>query len=257
MAHHPVDELFDHDYDGIQEFDNDLPPWWLNLFYLTIIWSVLYLLYYHVTGIGLLQAEKYNKEVDPQWTRRADPNYQPPFWAAYSFHSPYEGSRKDVTPRMMAENPGLFGEAALIEEETIEYEPLFDAANLAAGRELFERNCGATCHANDGGGNIGPNLTDNFWIHSEGDINGIIRTIERGVPAKGMIAWKRILKPEEIHQIGSYVLTLRGTTPANPKPPQGEEYPLPPSLREDTGTGDEVPTEENTTPAEAEESNQS
>lgn len=215
-----TDELMNHDYDGIQEYDNPMPSWWLNLFYITIIWGVLYLLYFHVFQIGALSHEKYQKEMNPNWTRESFA--QIPILDFY--HSPYEKPGQDLTPKMRAEMAGLgmTGEAQQQQEqEAVEIEAQMDAESLAHGQEVFKLNC-ASCHGQNGEGGIGPNLTDDYWIHGQGDISGIATTVKYGVPVKGMIAWGPILSDEEFVDVSSYVLSLHGTDPPNPKAPQGE-----------------------------------
>lgn len=227
MSEKEKDQLLDHDYDGIKEFDNDLPPWWKNLFYITIVWAVLYLLYFHVFQIGYLPHAEYSKQIDPNWTRLEDPSFNP-FWMKFSYRSPMF-SPGDVTPRELAERGQL-----MAEEEVLNFEPLTDAASLEEGKVLFDRNCGPNCHGMMGEGMICPNLTDEYWLHSEGDINGIIRTIRNGVPAKGMISWKRVLKPDEIHKAGSYTYSLYGTNPPNAKKPEGEQFSRTPASESET-----------------------
>ncbi len=179
------DELMDHDFDGIQELDNFLPPWWLYLFYFTIIWGIGYFLYYHVLEMGPLQEEEYALEM-----KQAEMQYGAP-----------------AAPT----TPGA-GEAALT--------PLTDEASIASGKAIFLERC-MPCHGQFGEGGIGPNLTDKYWLHG-GKYSDIVNTITNGVPAKGMIAWGPVLKPEEIQQVASYILTLQGTNPPNAKAPQGE-----------------------------------
>ncbi|MCB0263880.1 MAG: cbb3-type cytochrome c oxidase N-terminal domain-containing protein [Calditrichia bacterium] len=180
------DELLDHDYDGIQELDNDLPPWWLYMFYFTIVFGFAYLLYFHVLDIGDLQAAEYQKEMQAAETMLAKNN---------------------------AEN-----QAQSPQEMTV----LTDSENLAAGKEIFMTNCMA-CHGANGEGGVGPNMTDEYWIHG-GAFSDIVNTIVVGVPAKGMISWKPILSPTQIQQVASYLTTLQGTNPPNGKEPQGEKY---------------------------------
>lgn len=182
------DELLDHDFDGIQELDNELPPWWLMLFYITIIWSVVYLLYYHVLGIGPSSIEEYQQEM-----ARAEKLY---------------GSQKSG------------GTAAAIPEEDLK--PLTDKASLEAGKAVYTKNCVA-CHGPNGEGGIGPNLTDEYWIHG-GSFKDIVHTITVGVPQKGMVPWGPVLKKDEILQVASYVWSLYGTNPPNAKAPEGEKY---------------------------------
>lgn len=175
----------DHNYDGIQELDNPLPPWWLYLFYGTIIFGVVYLVRYHVFD-GSNQLEEYQlKESIAQASIAA-----------------YKETAKDFVD---ASNVVV----------------LTDADALAEGKTLYDTQC-SVCHRNDGGGGIGPNLTDAYWILG-GDIASIFNTISNGGrPAKGMIAWKSTLKPSQIQAVSSYIVSLKGTQPEHPKQPEGE-----------------------------------
>jgi cytochrome c oxidase cbb3-type subunit 3 len=182
------DELLDHDYDGIQELDNELPPWWLWLFYITIIWGVVYMIYYHVLGTGPSSAEEYQMEM--------------------------------VRAAEMYQQPG--GDAAgAVEQEVIKVAALTDEQSLAEGKTIYTKNC-VPCHGNNGEGTVGPNLTDDYWIHGAA-MQDMVITITNGVPAKGMISWAPILTPEEIVKVASYIRTLHGTNPPNPKAPEGEK----------------------------------
>ena len=181
------DILMDHDYDGIRELDNSLPPWWVWLFYITIIYSVIHLWYYHFSDYGKSQIEQYNIEM-----AEADE-------AVKAFISQ---------------------QADVVDENNVEF--VDDEAFLAEGKEIYISLC-AVCHANDGGGGVGPNMTDNYWIHG-GSIKDIFRTIKYGVPEKGMISWKSQLNPSDMHKVSSYLMTLVGTTPVTPKEPQGDLY---------------------------------
>lgn len=203
----PIEEeheiILDHDYDGIKELDNNLPPWWLYGFYITIIFAVVYLLRFHVFN-GTNQFEELNNE----------------YAEANAAIEEYKKTAKD-----------------LVDMNTVTQ--LTDASSLAYGKQVFETICVA-CHKADGGGGIGPNLTDNYWILG-GGIKNVFQTIsEGGRDGKGMIAWKQSYKPSEIQQIASYVLTLQGTTPAEPKDPEGELW-----VEEITETPVEVPAETN------------
>lgn len=191
------EKLFEHDYDGIREYDNPLPPWWVYLFWITILWSGVYVVYYHVFAIGDNSTEEYIKEYDPMWNRNVDPNL--------------------ATLKLI--ESGRSASYILTGEVSYNYEALTDEASLAGGKDIFLKNC-AACHNPEGGGQIGPNLTDQYWI-SGGGINNVVKTITEGVPAKGMIAWNTTLSQEEILQVGSYLLTLQGTNPPNPKGPEG------------------------------------
>lgn len=186
----PIDEeediLLDHEYDGIKELDNNLPPWWKYLFYFSIVFAIFYMVHFHVLGDGDVQANEYVQEM-----RNAELEL-----AAYS------NSNQSIN----AENVTL----------------LEDDGSLYSGSEIFKTHC-AACHAKDGGGLVGPNLTDKYWIHG-GGLSDIFITIQEGVPEKGMISWKSQLSPKDIQEVSSYVYLLRGTTPAAPKAPEGEIY---------------------------------
>lgn len=177
--------LMDHDYDGIKELDNELPPWWVGLFYITVIFSVVYLLRFHVFG-GDNQIVEYEKSVALAKEQ-------------------IEEYRKTA--------------ADLISADDAQY--LSDESSLAAGKKIFDMNCVA-CHQADGGGGIGPNLTDDHWILG-GGMKNIFHTIsEGGRPGKGMVDWKKTLKPSEIEKVASYIISLNGTTPASPKEAEGD-----------------------------------
>lgn len=185
----PIEEegkiILDHNYDGIRELDNKLPPWWVYMFYATIIFGAVYLARFHVFN-GYDQELEYEQEVAE----------------AQIAIEEYKKTAKD-----------------LVDVSTVEF--LAEASDLKAGETIFNTNCVA-CHMADGGGGIGPNLTDDYYILG-GGIKNIFNTIsEGGRDGKGMIAWKQTLKPLEMAQVASYVLTLKGTTPANPKAPEGE-----------------------------------
>lgn len=185
------DELLDHNFDGIQELDNELPPWWLYLFYFTIAFSVVYLLYYHVLGIGDLSIAEYEKEMKAAEMK-------------------YAGA---VTPE---------GPQAGAPTEAAAMSPLTDEASIAQGKEIFATNC-TPCHGQHGEGVIGPNLTDDYWIHGKGQFSDIVQVVTNGVPAKGMISWGPVLGKEKILKVASYVMTLHGTNPPNPKAPEGQK----------------------------------
>ncbi|KAB1069115.1 c-type cytochrome [Tamlana haliotis] len=193
--------ILDHSYDGIKELDNDLPPWWKYAFYISIVFAVVYLIRYEVFG-GQNQIEELNEEIaEAQVAIEA-----------------YKKTAK-----------------GLVDVNTVTI--LTEASDLTAGKNVFQTNCVA-CHMADGGGGIGPNLTDNHWILG-GDIKSIFHTIsEGGRSGKGMIAWKAQLKPLEIAQVASYVLTFQGTTPANPKVAEGDIIVDP-----NAGDASEAPTE--------------
>jgi len=185
----PIEEegeiILDHNYDGIKELDNNLPPWWVWGFYASIVFAAIYLLRFQVFS-GPTQIDELETELAQ---------------AKLSIEE-YKKTAKD-----------------LVDFNSVEL--LTDASDINAGKATFETNCVA-CHMVDGGGGIGPNLTDNHWILG-GDIKSVFKTVsEGGRSGKGMIAWKAQLKPIEIAQVASYVLTFQGTTPANPKAAEGD-----------------------------------
>jgi len=211
------DELLDHDYDGIQELDNDLPRWWLYLFYITIVFSVFYWLYYHTLEIGYSQADAYEKEMDPNFFRAQDND---PSYAGLlpKYRSPY--AKTLAERRMVADVAPKRYIPTNRENDTTTYVMVEDAGLLAAGKEIYIKNC-ASCHGNLGEGGVGPNLTDNYWIHG-GDFPNVVKTVRYGFPTKGMIPWLGTLQPDQIIHTSSYVMTLKGTNPPNAKAPEGE-----------------------------------
>ena len=177
--------VLDHNYDGIKELDNNLPPWWVYSFYISIVFAAIYLLRFHVFD-GYTQIDELETELTDARIALEE----------------YKKTAKD-----------------LVDLNTVTL--LTDAGDLNAGKSVFETNCIA-CHMADGGGGIGPNLTDDNWILG-GGIKNVFKTVsEGGRSGKGMIAWKSLLKPAEMAQVSSYVLTLQGTTPANPKAAEGD-----------------------------------
>jgi len=177
--------LLDHNYDGIKELDNDLPAWWLYGFYISIIFAFVYMGYYHIFD-GETQREEYLAEV---------------------------AEAKEEIEAYKAANPDLIDASSV--------ELLTEASDLKAGEEIFMTSCMA-CHRADGGGAIGPNLTDEHWILG-GGISNVFQTVsEGGRDGKGMVAWKSELSAQEIAQVSSYVISLEGTNPTDPKAPEGE-----------------------------------
>lgn len=178
-------EMSDHSYDGITELDNFMPPWLQYVFLFTAIFGVGYFINYSVLGYGKTGVEEYAEEMRIE---------------------------------AIASEERKANAAAGIDETTV----IFDesASALASGKSIFEGNCVA-CHAADGGGGVGPNLTDQYWLHGN-TISDVFTVVKYGVVSKGMIPWQDQLSPEQIQQVASYILTLQGTTPANPKAPQGD-----------------------------------
>ncbi|MEK7314718.1 MAG: cbb3-type cytochrome c oxidase N-terminal domain-containing protein [Candidatus Eisenbacteria bacterium] len=180
------DRLLDHEVDGIREYDNPMPRWWLYILYATILYAFVYALNI-IPGVGSGQG------------RIA--NYETEMAAMRSTREAAAASAGPVTPEAIFAVVG-------------------DAGALSKGRERFKATC-SPCHREDGGGSIGPNLTDEFWIHGGSPLQ-ILTTVNEGVVAKGMPAWGQVLKPDELTAVVAYVTTLRGTNPANAKAPQGD-----------------------------------
>jgi cytochrome c oxidase cbb3-type subunit 3 len=177
--------LLHHDYDGIKELDNHLPPWWVYLFYGTIGFAAVYLLAFHILDYAPLPKEELRQEIAIAKVE-------------------VENYRKTIANSIDESNVTL-----ITKHEELE-----------PGKAVFTNNCKA-CHGGAGEGGIGPNLTDQYWLHGA-DIKKVFKIVKDGVPAKGMIAWNTKLTPLEIQQVASYVLSLQGTNPANPKAPQGD-----------------------------------
>ena len=181
-----ADLLLDHDYDGIKELDNALPPWWKYGFYITIVVAVLYLLKFEVWHTGMNPTEEYNTEMT---------------------------TAKIETEAYLASAKENVDENSVTE---------LDVAGIAAGKAIFAKTC-VPCHLAEGQGLVGPNLTDEYWIHG-GGIKDIFKTIKYGYPDKGMQSWQTTYSPVQMQQLASYIRSLKGTNPPNPKAPQGDLY---------------------------------
>jgi cytochrome c oxidase cbb3-type subunit 3 len=181
-----ADALLDHNYDGIQELDNALPPWWKYGFIITICFAFVYLLNFHVLGNGKNPTEEYAAEMDK----------------AKIAKDAYDANNKDKI------------------DETIV--PMADAAGVKIGKDYYLTNCVA-CHGSKGEGGAGPNLTDDYWIH-KGSLNDIYHTLKVGYADKGMQSWAIKFNPKEMSEIASYVKMLKGTNPPGAKAPQGDLY---------------------------------
>lgn len=178
--------LHGHEADGIQELDNDLPRWWVWMFVLCVVHATGYLLYYHVFNMGTLQAAEYTAEME-------------------------------------VGNQAKLAAQRKFEASLVSLKPSNDADVLAKGRQTYSTYC-SPCHRLDGGGQVGPNLCDDYWIHGP-RFEDNLRIIVNGVTVKGMLAWKETLKPSEIYAVASYIQGFRGTRPPNPKPPENEQQP--------------------------------
>jgi cytochrome c oxidase cbb3-type subunit 3 len=179
--------LLAHDYDGIKELDNTLPPWWVYLFYGCIVFALVYLVRFEIMGGDNQETELKNEMAQ---------------------------AKIDVA-QYMKTAPDL------MDEKTVTL--LTDPADLAAGKAIFTTNCVA-CHRPDAGGQIGPNLTDEQWILGGGIKNVFHTLVNGGRDGKGMISWKATLKPKEMQKVASYVLSLQGSNPVDPKAPEGEVW---------------------------------
>ena len=180
------DDLLDHSYDGIQEYDNPLPRWWLAIFWATIVFAPLYVLYFHFGG-GMLATERYDEAMIAFFDKQAE--------------------------QLLA--LGEISEGTLVDL-------IADQSMMNGGRKVYQSKC-ATCHGMFGEGGIGPNLTDEYWLHG-GQLMDVYKTVREGVPAKGMLAWERQLRPAELMAVSSFVGTLLGSEPPNPKPSQGDHF---------------------------------
>lgn len=202
------DTVLDHDFDGIQEYDNRLPNWWLWILWATIVFSVGYWLVFHTYGLAKLPIAAYDQEMDNAGATLAD------------------SSLRGLTTADLEAMAG-------------------DPAKLSAGKDVYVKNC-QVCHLAEGQGLVGPNLTDDYWVHG-GDALSIHNTVVRGVLDKGMAAWGRQLGPDRVDAVVAYLLTLRGTQ-IEGKAPEGELWsPDPASMPED---GDSAATGEETMGAE-------
>lgn len=179
--------MFEHSFDGIRELDNVLPPWWVYLFYITIFWGVGYYIYYHVGGGGPSSQEEYKMEME----------------AAEKAVAEYRASQSD-----------------LVNESTVTL--LEDANSLSAGEATYKSLC-VSCHGPEGQGmqGLGPNFTDDAWLHGC-TIKDVFSTVKYGVPQTAMVSWQSQLRPADIQKVASYILSLRGTNPPNPKAPEGQ-----------------------------------
>lgn len=205
-----ADVEMDHEYDGIRELDNNLPPWWLYGFYFSIAFGVVYIVNYHISGSSPLQLEEYHAEME----------------AAEEAKAEFVATQENV-----------------VDESNVEL--LTDASALTSGAKTFKLYC-APCHAEHGGSapnGVGPNLTDEYWIHG-GSTTDIFKTIKYGVPEKGMVSWQAQLNPTQIQEVTSFIKSIAGTNPENAKDPQGDLYQEEPSADPEETEAEEVQEEE-------------
>ena len=192
--HKPMGE---HEVDGISELDNLLPRWWVWMFWLCNAFAVAYIVYYHVLNLAPLQEKAYAEEM---------------------------GLAKQAKAALVAAKVASAPQLDMTAPST-------DEAILNKGKSIFGINCIA-CHATEGQGLIGPNLTDDFWIHGC-EFANILNTITEGVPVKGMISWKLTMSPEDIHAVASFVWSIHGKDvskaipPPKPVEPEAKEYKRP------------------------------
>jgi len=179
--------LLDHDYDGIKELDNNLPPWWVYLFYASIVFGIVYMVRFEVLGAD-------NQEME---------------------------LKKEVAQAKIDIAEYMKTAPDMMDEKTVTL--LTDPADLAAGKEIYTTNC-AACHRADAGGQIGPNLTDDKWILGGGIKNVFHTLVNGGRDGKGMISWKGTLKPKEMQKVASYILSLKGSNPPDAKAAEGEVW---------------------------------
>lgn len=179
------DKMMHHSYDGITELNNPTPPWFMMLFYSCVIFGGIYLVIYHVSYSSPLQHEEFENELK------------------------IAAAEKEEYMKKAANS---------INESNVAF--VTDKKSLEAGKETFIKYC-KSCHMEDGGGQVGPNLTDDYWLHGNKAAN-LFKVVTDGVPSKGMVSWKKQINPMQIQQVISYIHTLKGTKPANPKEPQGE-----------------------------------
>lgn len=178
-----------HTYDGIREYDNPMPGWWTGLFWVCVLFAPVYMLGVHVFGY----VDTYEEDLAQG---QAELAAREAAWIA-------SGPAFETDARALARYAD-------------------DPAMVAAGQEVFTSTC-ASCHGPDGGGGIGPNLADAYWIHG-GSHEDVFRVLTEGVVSKGMPAWSDLLTDEERAQATAYIASLQGSAPTNPKPPQGEVY---------------------------------
>jgi len=187
MSSKPTDELLDHNYDGIREFDNPIPAWWNWIFIGSIVFSMVYFFHYHIGGTGQSAVAAYEADMEKYREKMA--------------------KRAEAVASQLSEEKLLSA--------------MHEPAMVEAGKVKFAETC-AACHGQRGEGLIGPNLTDSFWIHSDGSLMSIRKVVAEGVAEKGMPPWDKSLSAEQINQVVAFLGTLRGTN-VEGKAPEGDE----------------------------------
>ncbi len=180
--------LSNNEYKGNRKSDNKFLFWFRTILISTVIFIIIYFSYYEIIRSGFFHMQGHNMMM------------------------------MRSTPVVQNEEPAKTDE--VLNDNTLTV--LKDKPSLERGKEIFDTNC-AACHRADAGGLVGPNLTDDYWING-GGIKNIVKTIANGVPEKGMISWRGMLNRKQMQETASYIISLHGTNPANPKPPQGEKY---------------------------------
>lgn len=179
------DALRPHEFDGIQEYENQLPRWWVGMFYVSILFAFFYMVYFEFEGSGKSLYESYRIEREREIEKHR---------------------QKELQVKTLTED-----ELKVLSEK---------AEVLRVGAAQFKAKC-VSCHADDGGGSVGPNLTDKYWIHGA-KMTDFVKVISDGVPAKGMPTWRSMMSADEIHSVVVYIQSLRGSKPKNPKKPEGD-----------------------------------
>ena len=183
--------VLDHDYDGIEELDNNLPSWWINSFYLSIVIGLVYFAYHNILYPADVHEQNYTAEMQAYEQTKNDK-------AAL-----LASQKKELTPEEMM---------ALMK----------DPSTIKSGEALYVERCLA-CHAAGGAGQIGPNLADAYWLHGDGSAGAIKEVLVKGVTDKGMPAWEAVFSEDEMYQVTAYVHALKETNPPNGKAPQGDK----------------------------------
>jgi cytochrome c oxidase cbb3-type subunit 3 len=193
--------LLSHEYDGIREFDNPMPKWWKWIFWGSFYFALGYFAHYHLTGNGTSVHESYELEIAAAREAEAQELLK-------------GGGPSEQTLGEMEANAGLMTDA----------------------KTLFVQKC-AQCHGNNGEGKIGPNLTDEYWIHGDGSLMAIYNVVSEGVPAKGMPTWSRQMRLIEVMKMAAFVGTIRNTNLPGPRPPEGNKVAAGPAGGAPTAAG--------------------